>query len=109
MMTDASDQPIPYELWKAFENLFLEHRPYGTSNSTFEIVSRSSNEIRKRLLELVLTDPQHRHSAFAMLGQIEIWHLENGKPVSEPRHPALESGASWPPLEIVASNHAGNR
>lgn len=106
-MTDASCQPVPYELWKAFENLFLEHRPYGTLNNTFEIVSRPSNEIRKRLLELVLTDRQHKHSAFAMLGQIEVWHLENGKPVSEPRHPALESGLPWPPLEIVTSNHAG--
>jgi hypothetical protein len=106
-MTDASCQPIPYELWKAFENLFREHRPYRTLNNTFEIVSRSSNEIRKRLLELALTDPEHRRSAFAMLGQIEVWHLENGKPVSEPRHPALGFGVPWPPLERVASNQTG--
>jgi hypothetical protein len=101
IMNDRSDQPIPYELWKAFENLFLEHRPYGTSGNAYTIVSRSSNEVRKRLFELVLTSPQRRHSAFAMLGQIEVWHLENGKPSTEPRHPDLESGVAWPPLELV--------
>ena len=55
VMNDRSDPPIPYELWKAFEHLFLEHRAYGTSGNAYTIVSRSSNEVRKRLFELVLT------------------------------------------------------
>jgi len=107
VMNDGSDQPVPYELLKAFENLFLEHRPYGTSDNTYTVVSRSSNEVRKRLFELVLTDPRRRHSAFAMLGQIEVWRLENGRPNTEPRHPALDSGLVWPPLELFASRLTG--
>ena len=100
VMNDDSGQPVPYELWKAFENLFLEHRPSGTSGNSYTLAPRSSNEVRERLFELVLTDPRRRRSALALLGQIEVWRLENGKPSSEPRHPALQFGSAWPPLEL---------
>jgi hypothetical protein len=106
MADSSSQQGIPYELWKAFENLFLEHRPYGPSTNTYTVVARASNEIRAQLFNLVLDDPLRRRSAFAMLGQVEVWHLENGRPDSEPRHPALESGVPWPPLEIFQSDIA---
>jgi hypothetical protein len=36
-------------------------------------------------------------SAYGLLGQIEEWRLEYGRPASEPRHPAYESGMPWPP------------
>jgi hypothetical protein len=100
VMNDDAGQPVPYELWKAFENLFLEHRPTGTSGNAYAILPRSSNEVRGRLFELVLIDSRRRRSALAMLGQIEVWHLENGKPSNEPRHPALEFGLAWPPLDL---------
>lgn len=106
VMNDGTDQAIPYELCKALENLFLEHRPYGTSGNAYTVMPRSSNEVRKHLFELVLTDQQRRQSAFAMLGQIEVWRLENGRPNTEPRHPALESCVAWPPLELFTSNSA---
>lgn len=97
-----SGQRIPYEFSKSLENRFLEHRPYGASGNTYTIVPRSSNEMRRRLFELVLTSPEDRASAFAVLGQIEVWRLEYGRPDTEPRHPKLESGAAWPALELFA-------
>ena len=40
--------------------------------------------------------PTGSDSAFALLGQIEVWRLEDGRPMDEPRHPAIESGFPWP-------------
>ena len=31
-----------------------------------------------------------------LLGQIEEWRLEHGRPTDEPRHPDLASGQPWP-------------
>jgi len=50
----------------------------------------------KRLLEMAQSDPVRKRSAFALLGQIEVWRLEHGRPMDEPRHPAIESGIHWP-------------
>jgi hypothetical protein len=89
---------VPYELFRSMENAFLEHRPYGPGSNTFTIVPRGSNALRKRLFEMSQTDPLRKRSAFALLGQIEAWRLEHGRPEDEPRHPAVDSGEPWPPL-----------
>jgi len=101
-MVRGPDRPAPYELWKAFENLFLEQRPSGDSDNSYTVVPRTSNEVRKALLEMVLSDEKRRHSAFVLLGRIELWRLENGKPDGEPRHPDLDSGVPWPPLDLLS-------
>lgn len=89
---------VPYELFRSMENAFLEHRPYGLDGGTFILVPRGSNAIRRSLFEMARTDPARRKSAFALLGQIEVWRLEYGRPADEPRHPAVDSETSWPPL-----------
>jgi hypothetical protein len=89
---------VPNELVRSLENAFLERRPYGSGSNTFTLVPRGSNLLRKRLFEMSQTDPHRRRSAFALLGQIELWRLEHGHPMDEPRHPAIESQVSWPPL-----------
>jgi hypothetical protein len=89
---------VPYELFRSMENAFLEHRPYGSGSNTFTLVPRGSNALRKRLFEMSQMDPLRKRSAFALLGQIEAWRLEHGRPADEPRHPAIESGISWPPF-----------
>jgi hypothetical protein len=48
---------------------------------------------------MVADDPKRSKSAFTLLGQIEEWRLEHGRPAGEPRHPDLASGNSWPPKE----------
>jgi hypothetical protein len=87
---------FPWELLQSIENAFLERRPYGTEGNSYILAPRGSNALRKRLLELVQSGAVRKRSAFALLGQIEVWRLEHGRPMDEPRHPAIESGASWP-------------
>jgi len=87
---------LPFELLRTIENAFLEHRPYGKETNAYTVAPRGSNALRKRLLEIVHSDPVRRRSAFALLGQIEVWRLEHGRAMDEPRHPAIESGAHWP-------------
>jgi hypothetical protein len=90
---------VPYELVRSLEEAFLEHRPYGPGSNTFALVPRESNVLRKRLFEMSQTDPLRKRSAYALLGQIEVWRLEHGHPADEPRHPAIESDVSWPPFQ----------
>jgi hypothetical protein len=92
---------VPYYLWKAIESLFVEHRPHGDRGNQYTLVPRSSDSIRAKLLEMTLTDEKRRNSAFSLLGQIEVWRLDYGKPETEPRHPAFEREVTWPPLEVL--------
>jgi hypothetical protein len=89
---------VPYELVRSMENAFLEHRPYGPSGSAYTLSPLGCNAIRKRLFEMVIGDPHRKETAFALLGQIEVWRLEHGHPTDEPRHPVIESDVAWPPL-----------
>jgi hypothetical protein len=87
---------FPYELLRCIENAFLERRPYGAEGHAHTLAPRGSNALRKRLLEMAQTDAARKRSAFALLGQIEVWRLEYGRPTDEPRHPAIESSSPWP-------------
>jgi hypothetical protein len=89
---------VPYELVRSMENAFLERRPYGDSGNAYTLSPLGCNAVRKRLFEMVISDPHRKESAFALLGQIEVWRLEHGHPADEPRHPVIESEVSWPPL-----------
>ncbi|MBZ5643436.1 MAG: hypothetical protein LAO19_11800, partial [Acidobacteriia bacterium] len=89
---------IPYELFRSLEEAFLERRPYGPGSSTVTLVPRGSNVLRRRLFEMWQEDALRKRSAFALLGQIEVWRLEYGRPDDEPRHPLIESEVPWPPL-----------
>ncbi len=93
---------VPYELVRSIEDIFLERRPYGgTTSNAYTLVPAGCNAVRKRLFEMALGDPDRKRSAFALLGQIEVWRLEYGRPDTEPRHPAIESGELWPPLTAI--------
>jgi hypothetical protein len=89
---------VPYELVRSMENAFLERRPYGPSGSAYTLSPLGCNAVRKRLFEMVIGDPHREQSAFALLGQIEVWRLEYGHPADEPRHPVIESEDPWPPF-----------
>lgn len=96
LIADAAANPIPYELRKGIEDLVLEKRPYKDSQS-YRLAPRAANDIKKRLFQILRHDPTRARTAYHLLGQIEEWRLEYGRPASEPRHPALESGEYWPP------------
>jgi hypothetical protein len=102
LIHDEADPPVPRGLMRGLENVFLERRPYGSSESVYSLQPRSGNDIRSRLLTIVLNDNGRRRSAWALLGQVESWRVEYGRPASEPRHPGLDSGTPWPPIELAS-------
>ena len=100
LIDDAKPSPVPQGVWDQLESAFVERQPYGQNSNVFAVHARASNELRTRLLRMALEDCKRRKSAFMLLGQIEVWHLEHGRPTDEPRHPDLASGQSWPPNEL---------
>ena len=99
LIDDAKPSPVPQGIWDQLESAFVERRPYGQNPNVFTEHARASNELRVRLFRMAIEDEKRRKSAFMLLGQIEEWRLEHGRPTGEPRHPDLASGQSWPPKE----------
>jgi len=89
---------VPYEFLRSIEDVVLERRPYGTSGNAYTLSPLGCNAVRKRLFEMAIGDQNRKRSAFALIGRIELWRLEHGRPPDEPRHPAIESNIAWPPL-----------
>lgn len=101
LIDDTAERPIPFEIGQLVESAFVEHRPYGRDTNTYTLAPRSSNAIRVVLVEMAANDARRRKSALFLLGQIEEWRLDYGRPNGEPRHPALGTVDQWPPDEIV--------
>lgn len=100
LIDDAKSPSIPQGIWDQLESTFIEHRPYEQIPNAYTLHARASNELRSRLFRMASEDKKRRMSASKLLGQIEEWRLEHGKPTGEPRHPDLASGQSWPPREL---------
>lgn len=98
LIEDSGNPPVPYDLQKAIKGVFLKERPYGKTAGWFTFVPQGSYEIKAKLFEMAIKDDRRKQSAFALLGQIEVWRLEHGRPTTEPRHPAFDSGEIWPPI-----------
>lgn len=96
LIDDGKPSPVPHGIWDQFESAFVERRPYGQNPNVFTQHARASNELRVRLFRMAIGDEKRRKSAFMLLGQIEEWRLEHGRPTGESRHPDLASGQSWP-------------
>jgi len=99
LIDDSSPQPVPYEIFRAIEDVFLEKRPHARNAQSYTLVPRAANDLKTRLFEMAKHDPRRAKSAYGLLAQIEEWRLEYGRPPSEPRHPVFESGETWPPIE----------
>jgi hypothetical protein len=99
LIDDAKPAPVPQGVWEQVESTFVERRPHGPVSNVMTISARASNELRIRLFRMAHEDPKRRKSAFELLGQIEVWRLEYGRPTDEPRHPDLTSGKAWPLME----------
>lgn len=99
LIDDTKSSPIPIDVWHQFESAFVERRPYRQDSNSFVQHPRASNDLRLRLFRMALQDPKRKRSASILLGQIEEWRLEHGRPALEPRHPDLASGRSWPPAQ----------
>jgi hypothetical protein len=90
----------PFGREQGLETQFLERRAYCRSGS-FVLAPRNAERARAELFQMVLNDPTRRQAAFSILGQVEVWRIEHGRPTAEPRHPMIESGVSWPPLSFT--------
>lgn len=97
LIDDARPWPVPQGIWDQLKSTFVERRPYGQDPNGFTQHARASNELRARLFEMANEDDKRRGAALKLLGQLEEWRLEYGRPTGEPRHPNLASGQSWPP------------
>ena len=100
LIDDGRRPPIPDGVREQLEGMLVERRPDGEESNVFTLHARASNELRAGLLEMAYHDGKRRKSAVRVLGQIEVWRLEFGKPTEEPRHPDLASGRAWPPVEV---------
>ena len=103
LIDDRVRPSIPRDTFAHVETAFVEHRPDEQSANTYTLVARSSNDVKMTLFKMATQDDRRKQSAFSLLGQIEEWRLEYGRPTGEPRHPALQFGEPWPPTEPVVS------
>lgn len=100
LINDNISPSIPHEIWEQVEAAFVERRHHGKSENSYTLAPRSSNAIRAKLLEMATKDERRKKSASTLLGQIEEWRIEYGRPTGEPRHPAYDSGDLWPPIPV---------
>ena len=100
LIDDARPSSVPQGAWDQLEGAFIKRQSYEEHPSTFTLQARASNDLRTRLFMMTIEDGKRRNSAVRLLGQIEVWRLEHGRPADEPRHPDLRSGQSWPPMEV---------
>lgn len=103
LIHDDAIPSIPPALIRNLEAVFVERRPYGSSENTYTLEPQSANDIRSRLFEMAVSDESRKHSAWSILAQIESWRIEYGRPTSEPRHPNIDSGIPWPPTNLLAN------
>lgn len=99
LINDTKPLPVPRGTRDQLENAFIERRPYGQSPNVFTQHARASNKLRAQLFRMAIEDEIRRKSAFMLLGLIEAWRLDYGRPTGELRHPDFASGQSWPPKE----------
>ena len=99
LIDDAKPTPVPQGVWNQLESAFVEERTNGLNPFDLTLHAQSSNDVRVRLFRMAREDGRRRKSAFTLLGKIELWRLQHGRPTDEPRHPDLESGGSWPHLQ----------
>lgn len=112
LIDDSKTWPVPQGIWDQLESAFVERRSYDQSPNAFTLRARASNKLRVRLFRMALEDRKRRKSAFKLLGQIEVWRLEYGRPTGEPRHPDLTSSQSWPlkePLLVLEGSSTPDR
>jgi cation transport regulator ChaC len=102
LIDDRLPSPMPRGTWEQVEAAFVQRRPSDQMENAFTLEASAANDVRARLFDMAAHDPRRRRAAFALLGQIEEWRLEYGRPTGEPRHPAFGSTDPWPPVEPPA-------
>lgn len=91
LLDDERSPELPYDLRKAIEEAFVEHRPTSENSNAYTLHPRAANELRDRLIEMTKSDPKRKGSAFLLLSKIELWRVEYGRPPGETRNPFFGS------------------
>ena len=97
LIDDSIPRPIPQGVQEQVQKAFLGREPHGQHPHFFSVQARASNDLRMSLFEMAVGDQKRHKSAAKILGRIEMWRLEHGRPIGEPRHPDPTSGRPWPP------------
>ena len=98
LIDDRAQPPVPHDTFSHLEGTLIELLASGQSGNSYTPAARASNDVRATLFEMAYEDTRRQKSALRLLGEIERWRLEYGRPVGEPRHPAFRSGRRWPPI-----------
>ena len=99
-IVDRSHRWPYFVLEEAFQDLCLIKRLTHPDSNSYTLEPKSAMELRQKLMEIVTAGGLGSWNAFSLLGRIDVWRLEHGKPPEEPRHPYLDSGLKWPSLEL---------
>jgi Fe2+ or Zn2+ uptake regulation protein len=91
LLDDELGPELPYDLGKAVEEAFVEHRPESENSNSYTLHPRPANELRDRIIEMARSDPRRKASALALLSRIESWRREYGRPIGETRNPIFGS------------------
>jgi hypothetical protein len=101
LIRDQATPPVPFPLIQAIESVVLGREPSSALPSAYSLVPRNAGALRSRLFAMVHRDATRSRASFSLLGQIEEWRVEHGRPLDEPRHPDIDSELPWPPLDAV--------
>jgi len=86
-----------YLSWRIVESVITNHVPSEDWKGAYNIVPVPAVALRKKLLAMT-TDGESGDAAARCLRLIDELRDQHGTPDSEPRHPDLESGKTWPIL-----------
>ncbi len=100
LIDDARPSSVPQGVRNQLESAFIERLPHDKRSHVFTLQARASNQLRSRLFGMAMEDSKRQVYALKLLGQIEVWRLEHGRPTDEPRHPDLTSDQVWPPKQL---------
>lgn len=81
--------------WHTIEAVVTKHVPVESWSNSYNVVPVPAAELREALLARTV-DGGAADAAARCLTAIDTIRDERGAPVSEPRHPDLASGQSWP-------------
>jgi hypothetical protein len=92
-------KPFDQRLRATIESVALEQRPAPGWKNAYELYGVAVPDLRKQLFAMTLGNDAMAGIAAACLTEIDKLRDEHGSVDSEPRHPDIETGRSWP-LEI---------
>jgi len=90
------NKPFDYALSSAIKNISISKHPSNTFIGAFELFSVPIPELRNKLFEIIKDGKSDAKLAVDCLTYIDEIRDEYGSPISEPRHPDIDSNLPWP-------------